>query len=143
MTARYTIEVTRPAEKHIRALDPQVRARIEKTIDALAENPRPHGCQKMHGHGNLYRARTDDWRVVYCMKSGTTCCSFSLSPAATGGRFTGDCERGTPRESSGHGLAALRAESAIIVHRSPTLADAFATRFRQRADHGRQTAVFS
>jgi mRNA interferase RelE/StbE len=65
MMARYTIDVTRPAEKQIRALDPQVRARIEKTIDALAENPRPHGCQKMHGYENLYRARTGDWRVVY------------------------------------------------------------------------------
>jgi mRNA interferase RelE/StbE len=37
----------------------------QKTIDGLAENPRPHGCQKMHGHENLYRARTGDWRVVY------------------------------------------------------------------------------
>jgi len=65
MTARYAIDVTRPAEKQIRALHPQVRARIEKTIDWLAKNPRPHGCQKMHGHENLYRARAGDWRVVY------------------------------------------------------------------------------
>ena len=65
MTARYTVDVSRPAEKQIRALDPQVRVRIEKTIDALAENPRPHGCRKMYGHENLYRARTGDWRVVY------------------------------------------------------------------------------
>jgi len=65
MTPRYTIDVSRPAEKQIRALDPRVRARIVKTIDALAGNPRPYGCRKMHGHENLYRARTGDWRVVY------------------------------------------------------------------------------
>ena len=65
MTARYTIDVSRPAEKQIRALDPQVRARIEKRIDSLSETPRPHGCQKMHGFENLYRVRTGDWRVVY------------------------------------------------------------------------------
>ena len=65
MTGRYTIDVSRPAERRIRALDPQVRARVEKTIDRLAATPRPPGCEKMHGHANLYRVRTGDWRVIY------------------------------------------------------------------------------
>lgn len=40
------------------------RKRIETAIDALANDPRPHGCTKLTG-ANAYRIRIGDYRVVY------------------------------------------------------------------------------
>lgn len=32
---------------------------------ALADNPRPAGCKKLHGYKDQWRVRVGDWRVVY------------------------------------------------------------------------------
>ena len=39
------------------------KERIQKAIDALAYDPRPSGCQKLHL--DAYRIRVGDWRIVY------------------------------------------------------------------------------
>jgi len=44
---------------------------IEKIISvlkALEENPRPHGCKKLKGYKNLWRARIGDYRIIYAIE---------------------------------------------------------------------------
>jgi mRNA interferase RelE/StbE len=42
-------------------------ARIVSAIDALRDNPRHPGVEKLAGGGNRYRVRVGDWRVVYAV----------------------------------------------------------------------------
>lgn len=44
--------------------------RIVARIEALAENPRPHGYEKLAG-SDAYRIRQGDYRIVYTIDDGT------------------------------------------------------------------------
>ena len=62
----YTVEILRRAEKTLRALtDRKLYLRLRNTIDALAVEPRPHGCSKLSGSKDIYRVRVGDHRIVY------------------------------------------------------------------------------
>ena len=62
----YTVEVSRPAEKFLRALtDKKLYQRLREALDALEENPRPVNCVKLQGEEELYRVRVGDYRIVY------------------------------------------------------------------------------
>ena len=52
------------AEKELRKLSRDVIPRIVAAIQALAEQPRPHGCVKM-SHSESWRVRVGDYRVIY------------------------------------------------------------------------------
>ena len=39
-----------------------------RKLDALEENPRPFGVEKMAGPADLYRVRVGDWRIVYAIR---------------------------------------------------------------------------
>lgn len=41
---------------------------IKKSINDLAENPRPFGCVKLVGSENYYRIRVGVYRVIYSVK---------------------------------------------------------------------------
>ena len=41
---------------------------IKKSINDLAENPRPFGCVKLAGSENHYRIRVGIYRVIYSIK---------------------------------------------------------------------------
>jgi mRNA interferase RelE/StbE len=58
--AKYSLEIKPAAAKELDALDNALFARIDRKILALAENPRPSGCNK-----DQWRIRVGDWRVVY------------------------------------------------------------------------------
>ena len=62
---KYRIEVTKPAEKSLLKLPERERGAIRDKIDALADNPRPHGSKKLKGAGDLHRIRSGDYRVIY------------------------------------------------------------------------------
>ena len=62
----YTVEILRRAEKTLRDLtDRKFYHRLREAIDALAAEPRPHGCTKLSGTRNIYRVRVGDHRVIY------------------------------------------------------------------------------
>lgn len=62
----YKVEILRRAEKSLRALtDRKLYLRLRDTIDALAMEPRPHGCTKLSGAKNIYRVRVGDHRIIY------------------------------------------------------------------------------
>lgn len=62
---RYRIEVTKAAERDLRALPADILKRVDKRILALAENPRPDGVKKLAGADDLYRVRVGDYRIIY------------------------------------------------------------------------------
>ncbi len=54
------------AAKEIEAVDQKKdRQRIVASIQALAKEPRPVGCDKLAGTGDRYRVRVGRYRVVY------------------------------------------------------------------------------
>jgi mRNA interferase RelE/StbE len=65
--AEYKIIVSRPAEKELDSLETIFIKRIVPKIDALAYDPRPHGCRKIVGEKNLWRIRIGDYRVIYAI----------------------------------------------------------------------------
>ena len=64
-TSRYRIEFSHRAAKAYRVLPEDMRRRIEPKIDALAENPRPHGARKIEGQETAHRVRLGEYRIVY------------------------------------------------------------------------------
>lgn len=60
--------IKRQAEKTLRRLPRDLLRRIAQAISELAEDPRPSGCVKLIGHGNMYRIRVGDWRISYAVE---------------------------------------------------------------------------
>ena len=64
--ARYSVRIKTSAIKEIEALSPKrERQRIVRRIEALGNDPRPRGCQKMAGDDERYRVRQGRYRIVY------------------------------------------------------------------------------
>lgn len=54
------------AAKEVEAVDQKKdRQRIVCRIEALAENPRPAGCEKLAGEQDWYRVRGGRYRIIY------------------------------------------------------------------------------
>ena len=62
---KYSIEFSRRAERQIDCLEATLRVRVIKRIEALSDNLRPSGVQKLAGSEDDYRIRIGDFRVVY------------------------------------------------------------------------------
>jgi mRNA interferase RelE/StbE len=67
----YTIEFTPAAAREYRALPAVVKQRVTRKIDALAENPRPHGVQRLRGEPATHRVRVGDYRILYEIHDAT------------------------------------------------------------------------
>ncbi|MGV8039088.1 MAG: type II toxin-antitoxin system RelE/ParE family toxin [Thermoanaerobaculaceae bacterium] len=64
--AGYRLSVKRSAAKEIEAIGQRRdRQKVVDRIAALAEEPRPQGCEKLAGHLDRYRVRVGSYRVVY------------------------------------------------------------------------------
>jgi len=63
----YEIRIKRSAEKEIRALEKKPRRRVVRAIRALADDPRPPGCEKLTAE-QAYRIRVGRYRVVYTIE---------------------------------------------------------------------------
>lgn len=63
--ADYRLTFARSAGRELQRLDPPIAHRVLAAIDALACDPRPHGCIKLTGSQNEWRLRVGDWRVLY------------------------------------------------------------------------------
>jgi mRNA interferase RelE/StbE len=51
--------------KDNRKLPPQEVARVIDAVGQLANDPLPHGSQKLSGSERTYRIRVSDYRVIY------------------------------------------------------------------------------
>ena len=64
--AKYRVLIKSSAAKEIEAVDQKKdRQRIVARIHALADDPRPVGCEKLTGEQDRYRVRIGRYRVVY------------------------------------------------------------------------------
>ncbi len=61
---KYSVEITKNAEKELRALSPNIALRIGKQLLTLGENPRPLQSKKLKDTA-FYRLRVGDYRVIY------------------------------------------------------------------------------
>ena len=68
MMSEYRIDVSATAERQLRKLEPEVRARIVDAIKNLASNPRPRGSRKLRGYEDVFRIRTGVFRIIYSIE---------------------------------------------------------------------------
>ncbi len=61
---RYTLIIQRRALRALERINEPDYSRITTAIQALADNPRPHGCKKLEGQ-DAWRIRIGDYRVIY------------------------------------------------------------------------------
>jgi mRNA interferase RelE/StbE len=61
----YRVVVERSAEKDLKRLSPEIRARAATAIRDLAKNPRPTGSRKLAGTADDWRIRVGDYRIIY------------------------------------------------------------------------------
>jgi mRNA interferase RelE/StbE len=62
--ASYNVLIKRSAAKELEDLPEKDRRRVAARIGALAENPRPPGCEKLSG-AEKYRLRQGNYRILY------------------------------------------------------------------------------
>ena len=63
-TLKYKILIEKRVEKDSSKIPTKDRSNIDKTIIALASNPRPKGCKKLTDRDG-YRIRVGNYRVLY------------------------------------------------------------------------------
>jgi len=64
----YSIEVLPAAERDLRKVHPQMRARIRGAVLKLAVDPRPPGARALKDRPGYLRVRIGDYRVIYTIK---------------------------------------------------------------------------
>jgi mRNA interferase RelE/StbE len=68
--ASYKLEFKRSVAKDLRRIPEPDLARILERIEALAEEPRPPGCEKLSGQ-ERYRVRQGRYRILYEITDNT------------------------------------------------------------------------
>lgn len=63
--ASFDIQWRHSTAKDIRQLPRQEVAHVVEAVGQLADNPFPHGSQKLSGSERSYRIRVGDYRIVY------------------------------------------------------------------------------
>jgi mRNA interferase RelE/StbE len=61
----FHIEWKKSTRKDLRKLPSSTADRIVEVVEHLAQNPFPHGVEKLSGSEHAYRIRLGDYRVVY------------------------------------------------------------------------------
>lgn len=69
----YAIQVSKAATKALSNLPKAYRQRIAQRIDALAQNPRPRGCEPIKGAKDSYRLRFGPYRMIYEIRDKVLC----------------------------------------------------------------------
>ena len=62
--ARYRVTIKPSAAKELEQIPKKILVRVAARIKALADDPRPHGVEKLSGDVR-YRIRQGHYRVVY------------------------------------------------------------------------------
>ena len=60
----YEVRFARPVAKELRRLDRREAKRVVEAVEALADDPRPTGAEKVQGSPYL-RIRVGNYRIVY------------------------------------------------------------------------------
>lgn len=63
--ARYSLEISRTAERQLRKLPAEDRRRVARAMLALGEEPHPSGSRKLTGYDDVFRIRAGVYRIIY------------------------------------------------------------------------------
>jgi len=61
----HSVILSSGAGRELRKLDPPTAARIVRTLEVLADSPRPPAAKPLVGRPEVWRVRTGDYRVLY------------------------------------------------------------------------------
>ena len=61
---RYSLTIKPSAAKELESIPKRILGQVVARIQGLADDPRPHGVQKLSGE-ERYRIRQGDYRIVY------------------------------------------------------------------------------
>lgn len=64
----YVIEVLPAAERDLRKVHSQMRARVRGAVLKLATDPRPPGARALKDRPGYLRVRVGDYRIIYTIK---------------------------------------------------------------------------
>ncbi|MBM3993765.1 MAG: type II toxin-antitoxin system RelE/ParE family toxin [Planctomycetes bacterium] len=62
--SRYRPVIAPSARKELKQLPTKIAKHLVEAIEALAEDPRPHGCLKLEGAHSQFRIRVGDYCLV-------------------------------------------------------------------------------
>jgi len=65
VTTTWRVLIDPRARKNLAHMDPVVRRRIAKAIDALSTEPEPAGCKPLRVLTGVLRIRVGDYRILY------------------------------------------------------------------------------
>jgi mRNA interferase RelE/StbE len=65
---KYTVRLNTRVGKVLDRLPPDIRRRLVRRLEALEDNPRPRGVEKLSGVDELYRVRVGTYRIVYAIR---------------------------------------------------------------------------
>jgi mRNA interferase RelE/StbE len=65
--ASYSVVLKASARREIEDLQKRDRGRVAAALGSLADDPRPHGCEKLSTL-DRYRIRVGEYRVVYTIE---------------------------------------------------------------------------
>ena len=68
--SRYTVQVRPAAAKSLRELPKPNAERIRVKLALLADDPRPHGAEKLAGGDGRLRIRVGDYRIIFRVDDG-------------------------------------------------------------------------
>jgi mRNA interferase RelE/StbE len=63
--ASFSLQWRTSTRKDLRKLPPREVHRVLADVESLAENPFPHGSEKLTGTEHTHRIRVGDYRVIY------------------------------------------------------------------------------
>jgi len=61
----YKVVLRDEARRAFERLDKAVQKQVQRTIDRLADNPRPGQATQLVGGVGAWRVRSGDWRILY------------------------------------------------------------------------------
>lgn len=64
----YTVFLTDRAEKELNSIEANIAEGIRADIKSLEENPRPFGVRKLKGYKDLWRIKSNVYRIIYRIK---------------------------------------------------------------------------
>jgi mRNA interferase RelE/StbE len=69
--ARYSLRISRTAEKQFRRLPAEDRRRVARAMLGLGEEPHPPGSRKLTGYDDVFRVRVGVYRIIYSISGRT------------------------------------------------------------------------
>jgi mRNA interferase RelE/StbE len=66
--ARYKVAISRTAEKQLRKLAQEDRAKVVRALVGLGNDPHPPGSRKLSGYADVFRIRVGVFRVLYSVE---------------------------------------------------------------------------